>query len=242
MTIAPTMPAGSYTLAPASCSGATLSGSNAPDYGVVYTSAAGRLHGDAGADRRGVSGARPTADRRPSSAPTPHPPDDARSTRAGCVADRSTPSTVDQRQPALWQPYTLGRGILLPGSTAADPTTTNYSPTYTSDLERLHGDGDPAPPPPRRPPRRRRRTAIGWSAPTAASSPSAPPSSTGRPGASGCSDLSSASARPRTRPGTGWWRPTAASSPSAMPATTGRYRGSGSRPPGPACRTASMRP
>ncbi len=38
-TIAPTMPAGSYTVVANSCSGATLSG-NATDYGVVYTSAA----------------------------------------------------------------------------------------------------------------------------------------------------------------------------------------------------------
>ncbi len=38
-TIAPTMPAGSYTVVADSCSGATLSG-NATDYGVVYTSAA----------------------------------------------------------------------------------------------------------------------------------------------------------------------------------------------------------
>ena len=38
-TIAPTMPAGSYTVVAGSCSGATLSG-NATNYGVVYTSAA----------------------------------------------------------------------------------------------------------------------------------------------------------------------------------------------------------
>ena len=38
-TIAPTMPAGSYSMVAASCSGATLSG-NATDYGIVYTSAA----------------------------------------------------------------------------------------------------------------------------------------------------------------------------------------------------------
>ena len=46
--IAPTLPAGSYALAASSCSGATLSGTNAPDYTVVYTSAAGRLRGDQG--------------------------------------------------------------------------------------------------------------------------------------------------------------------------------------------------
>ena len=41
VTIGPTMSPGSYTLAPASCSGATLSGTNATNYGVVYTSAPG---------------------------------------------------------------------------------------------------------------------------------------------------------------------------------------------------------
>ena len=39
-TIAPTLAAGSYTLLPSSCSGATLSGANASDYTVAYTSAA----------------------------------------------------------------------------------------------------------------------------------------------------------------------------------------------------------
>ncbi len=40
-TIAPTLPAGSDTLVTASCGGATLSGTNGADYGIVYTSAAG---------------------------------------------------------------------------------------------------------------------------------------------------------------------------------------------------------
>ena len=39
--ISPTLPAGSHMLATASCSGATLSGPNAADYVIVYTSAAG---------------------------------------------------------------------------------------------------------------------------------------------------------------------------------------------------------
>jgi hypothetical protein len=39
--ISATLSAGSYTLKPASCSGATLSGANAANYGVAYTSAAG---------------------------------------------------------------------------------------------------------------------------------------------------------------------------------------------------------
>jgi Pro-kumamolisin, activation domain/MBG domain (YGX type) len=40
-TIAPTLPAGSYALVPASCSGATLSGPNSSNYTVAYTSVAG---------------------------------------------------------------------------------------------------------------------------------------------------------------------------------------------------------
>ena len=39
--IGPTTPAGSYTLAPAGCSGVTLSGGNATGYAVVYTTATG---------------------------------------------------------------------------------------------------------------------------------------------------------------------------------------------------------
>ena len=39
--IGPTTPAGSYTLAPAGCSGATLSGVNATGYSVVYTTSTG---------------------------------------------------------------------------------------------------------------------------------------------------------------------------------------------------------
>ena len=39
-TIAPTLAAGNYTLLPSSCSGATLSGANAANYAVAYTSAA----------------------------------------------------------------------------------------------------------------------------------------------------------------------------------------------------------
>ena len=39
--IGATLSAGPYTLKPASCSGATLSGANAANYGVAYTSAAG---------------------------------------------------------------------------------------------------------------------------------------------------------------------------------------------------------
>ncbi len=40
-TIAPTLPAGSYALVPSSCSGATLSGTNASNYTIAYTSVAG---------------------------------------------------------------------------------------------------------------------------------------------------------------------------------------------------------
>ena len=53
--IGPTTPAGSYTLAPAGCSGVTLSGGNATGYAVVYTTATGDFAGRAGpADDHGV--------------------------------------------------------------------------------------------------------------------------------------------------------------------------------------------
>ena len=56
-----------------SCSGATLSGTNATNYGVVYTSTAGGFTVTPAPIAVAVSGARPTADRRRSSAPTPRP-------------------------------------------------------------------------------------------------------------------------------------------------------------------------
>ena len=68
------------------------------------------------------------------------------------------------------------------------------------------------------------------------------PSSTGRPGACTCSDLSSASCRRRTTAATGSTPPTAASSPTATPSSTGPYPGSGSIPPVRGSRTASTRP
>ena len=62
-------------------------------------------------------------------------------------------------------------------------------------------------------------TATGWWPPTAASSPSATPGSSGRPAACASTSRSSAWCRPPTAAATGWWRPTAASSPSATPAS-----------------------
>ncbi len=85
----------------------------------------------------------------------------------------------------------------------------------------------------------RPRTATGWSAPTAASSISGPPSSTARPAVSPCSARSSASARRPTRPATGSSPPTAASSPSGTPATTDRSPASAWRQRRPASRTVS---
>ena len=58
--------------------------------------------------------------------------------------------------------------------------------------------------------------------PTAASSPTATPGSTGRPGACTSTSRSSGWPAPPTATGTGWWPPTAASSPTATPASTGR--------------------
>ena len=73
----------------------------------------------------------------------------------------------------------------------------------------------------------RASAATGWSDRTAASSPSARPSSTVRPGACTCSGRWSASCRPPTTAGTGSMPPTAVSSPTATRSTTGPYPGSG---------------
>ena len=66
--------------------------------------------------------------------------------------------------------------------------------------------------------------------PTAASSTTATPRSTGRRGPSDSTSPSWAWPPRPTAPGTGWWPPTAASSPSATPGTTGRRRGRASAP------------
>ncbi len=72
------------------------------------------------------------------------------------------------------------------------------------------------------------RTATGWSAPTAASSPSGRRSSTGRPGACSSSGRSSGSCPRPIAAATGSTRPTVASSPTGTPSSTGRYPASGS--------------
>ena len=88
-------------------------------------------------------------------------------------------------------------------------------------LLRLHGGSPSTSPSSAWRPRPTGR-ATGWWPPTAASSPSATPASTARPGR--CTSTSRSSAwRPRpTARATGWWPPTAASSPSATPASTAR--------------------
>ena len=64
--------------------------------------------------------------------------------------------------------------------------------------------------------------ATGWSPPTAASSVSVTPPSTGRPGRSTSTSRWSAWPRPRPATATGWSPPTAASSASVTPPSTGR--------------------
>ena len=75
--------------------------------------------------------------------------------------------------------------------------------------------------------RPRQRRGTGWWPPTAGSSPSATPRSTGRWAASTSTSPSSAWPPPRTGAATGWSPPTAGSSPSATPASTGRPGTSG---------------
>ena len=97
-------------------------------------------------------------------------------------------------------------------------------------LLRLHGV-HPSQPGHRRHGRHARTVAAtGSSPPTAASSTTATPRSTGRRGPSDSTSPSWAWPPRPTAPGTGWWPPTAGSSPSATPGTTGRRRGRASAP------------
>ncbi len=65
--------------------------------------------------------------------------------------------------------------------------------------------------------------ATGWWPPTAGSSPSVTPPSTGRRARYGWTSRSWGWPPPPTAAATGWWRRTAGSSPSATPASTGRW-------------------
>ena len=143
----------------------------------------------------------------------------------------------------------MDRGAPRPPSGPPQPTLANFgSATFTSmaatasgavDLDRLidmvdesgntHRDG-------RRDRERllhrsrmcRARAAIGWSVPTAGSSPSVRPSSTDRPGACTCNGPWSASCRRQTTAGTGSTPPTAESSATGTPSSTARSLASGS--------------
>ena len=64
--------------------------------------------------------------------------------------------------------------------------------------------------------------ATGWWPPTAGSSPTGTPDSTGRPATSTSTSRWSGMAPPPTARATGWWRPTGGSSPTGTPASTGR--------------------
>ena len=77
----------------------------------------------------------------------------------------------------------------------------------------------------------RRRRATGWWRRTAASSPSATPPSTARPGTSRSPSRWWAWPSPPTAAGTGWWPPTAGSSPTATPPSTARRATSASTKP-----------
>ena len=148
---------------------------------------------------------------------------------SGCV-----PSTLPA---SIWLNYTGGTTATLEGTpqagdggsftvclTAANGVGPVATQVFTLTVDAPAGS-PPAPTPPSPVTRRHRSTATGWWARTAASSPSAPPSSTVRPAHCICSGPWSASRRRRTAAGTGWSPLTAASSPSAMPATTDPFRG-----------------
>ena len=154
-------------------------------------------------------------------------------------------------RPASRLNYTGGTSATLDGTpqagddgtftvclTAANGVGPVATQVFTLTVDAPAAPPAPAPTPPSPVSRRRHSTATGWSVRTAASSPSAPPSSTARPVHCICSAPSSASRRRRTAAGTGWSPRTAASSPSAMPATSDPFRGAASTQPDPACPTA----
>ena len=124
-----TLNAGSYTLKPSSCSGVTLSGANAADYGVAYTSAADDFTVEpvtiaTRPENRGVFMSSPLCPPRPSSGIT--------CVRASILAD-AKPSRVDQRrQPAAALVVMLG--ATTPASLGQKPTLSEAWLTVTPPL------------------------------------------------------------------------------------------------------------
>ena len=127
--ISPTLPVGTYTLVALSCSGATLSGANAADYSVVYTSAANDFTVNVAPLDVAVSGTQ-TYGGTPSFAAADSPPSGVtvNSPGLGCTQEGASTTIGPTLKVAL---YTLVAascsGVTLSGANAAD-----YSVVYTS--------------------------------------------------------------------------------------------------------------
>jgi hypothetical protein len=148
VTIGPSMSPGSYTLAPSSCSGATLSGTNATNYGVVYTSAAGGFTVTPAPVAVAVSGAQANGGS-PTFFGTDTPPPGVTVDTSGLRCSQVSPTTaISGSLPS--GSYTLVAGSCS-GVALSGPNATNYSPAYASASNDFTVTGGPAPPAPATP-------------------------------------------------------------------------------------------
>jgi subtilase family serine protease len=145
VTIGPTMTPGSYTLASASCNGATLSGTNATNYGVVYTSAAGDFTVTPAQIAVAVSGAQANSGS-PTFVGTDIAPSGVIVDTSGLRCSQVSPETVINGS-LLSGSYTLVPGTCT-GVTLTGPNAMNYIPVYTSASGDFTVMGGPAPPVP----------------------------------------------------------------------------------------------
>ena len=128
--IGPTLTAGSYTLAPTSCTGATLSGADQGDYTIVYTSAANDFTVNPAPVNVAVSGSQTYGGSTPSFAGADSPPSGITVSTSGLSCTKVGASTTIASTLAAGS-YTLLAsscgGATLSGVNAAD-----YAVAYTS--------------------------------------------------------------------------------------------------------------
>ena len=128
--IGPTLAIGNYTLVASSCSGATLSGRNAADYSVVYTSATNDFMVNSGPVNVAVSGTQTYGGSTPTFSGTDTPP-------SGVTVDSSalTCTQVGTSTP-IGPTLTAGHHTLVAssctGATLSGPNAAEYSVAYTS--------------------------------------------------------------------------------------------------------------
>ena len=149
VTIGPTMSPGSYTLASSSCSGATLSGTNATNYGVVYTSVAEGFTVTPAPIAVAVSGAQADSGS-PTFAGTDAAPLGVTVNTGGLRCSQVSPATVISGN-LFSGSYTLVPGSCT-GVTLSGPDAMDYSPSYTSAPNDFTVTGGPSPPAPATPP------------------------------------------------------------------------------------------